>query len=451
MRLFIGLLVLFPLWLCAEEDIRIRAQFVADNNDSQYASQVFEAVVGERVTLAVDVLTSRWFSKAPRFSHLAVRDAINLKAETFATNYSERIGSENYAVQRREYTIFPQRAGQYVIDGVEVIVWVTTGPGKPLEKRTLRSKPLLMMVKALPPVESAESSGDEAAESKRVASLVASDVIIDQRFSSTLDELSVGDLVERRIEIRATGTLGMLIPPLVWPEVSGVKQTSLSSSVDDKTNRGAFEGVRVETRQYTLLDEGGLILPPISMWWWDGDGWQQSQVAQQSISGVKPRVNSSAGASFHWFNLESVDALSVVKLLSALAGLILLSFACWRLMRVIVAGGVEQVREIYHSEFWLRMSLRSRVYFQSPSQIVSAYYRWRNASNQPLKPLPESKQKLWAGWCLMAQQQTRASFSQRRQMWLLITDMNLSAISVDGGSDKSSVSATVSLQPLNPS
>ncbi len=450
MKVFIWLIILFPLWLQAEEDLKIRAQFITSEESSSASGETFEAVVGGRVTLAVDVLTNRWFTKAPRFSHLTVRDAINLKAETFATNFSERVGAENYAVQRREYTIFPQRPGQFVIDGVEVIVWAAGEPGKPLKKRTLRSKPLLMMVNALPPVEGDELQKSETLDSGKSPSLVASDVVISQSFSSDLDSLSVGDLVERKIEVRAVGTLGMLIPPLAWPEVKGIKQASLSSSVDDKTNRGEFEGVRLETRQYTLLADGSAELPAISLWWWDGDVWQKSQVAAQSLTNIQPRKGSRSRDLPLSLNVESLDKNSILKLVSWACVVLLVGVACWRLLRVVGAGAVKIIAEVYGSEQWLLASLRFAVCFQSAASVVMAYYRWRNASVEPLKPVPELSDSLWSQWCQMAQERTQPRFSQRGELLSMIRVMRGEAVVSTHGRDVISVSGVRPLQPLNP-
>ena len=446
MSKLIWLLILFPLNLCAQDDLRVRAQFISPQNQSQEPDAVFEAVVGERVTLAVDILTSRWFTKAPRFSHLIIRDAINLKAETFATNFSERVGADSYAVQRREYTIFPQRSGQFVIDGIEIDAWVPGGPGEPLQKRTLRTKPLLLMVNPLPPI----SFDDDVAKSTAVialdSSLVAQDVILEQRFSSGLDQLSVGDLVERTVEVRAAGTLGMLIPPLTWPDAKGMKQTSLSSSVDDKTNRGEFIGIRREIRQYTLADNGELQLPAMSLSWWDGQSWQYSELPELVLSGVQSRDKNWKTALPH---REAMSDQSGFKLILMFSALIASVGFLWWLLSVMTKRVAFVVRRFGCSQVWLKLSLLWAVCWCSANRVVVDFYRWRNQMPQPLAPMSKYDEELWNDWCVMSQEQSKPSVRQRLDLARMIRIRSRSEKnhSLDGDT---SLSGTKILQPLNP-
>lgn len=449
MNKLIWLLILFPLNLFAQDDLRVRAQFISPQNQLQEPDAVFEAVVGGRVTLAVDILTSRWFAKAPRFSHLIIRDAINLKAETFATNFSERIGVESYAVQRREYTIFPQRAGQFVIDGIEVDAWVPGEQDEPLQKRTLRTKPLLLMVNPLPPVSFDDDVADGVTELRLGSSLVAQDVMLEQSFSSGLDQLSVGDLVERKVEVRAAGTLGMLISPLVWPEARGMKQMSLSSSVDDKTNRGEFVGIRRETRQYTIVDNGELQLPAISLSWWNGQSWQYSELPGLKLSGVQSRNNGWKSLLPNWETMIDQSGAKLILLLGLLIASVV--FLLW-LLSLMTQRGAAAVRRFGCSYAWLKLSLLWAVWWCSASRVVAAFYRWRNQGPQPLERMSRTDEELWNDWCVMSQEEMPPSVRQRIDLARMIrkvkshsrTDQNY------GLGGDTSMSGTKALQPLNP-
>ncbi len=442
MKTILYWLLWFPLCLHAEDELKIRAQFITSKAQLSSSNGVFEAVVGERVTLAVDVLTRTWFHKAPRFSHLNVRDAITLKADAFATNFSERIGADVYAVQRREYTIFPQRAGQFVINGVEVGAWLPDEPDGPLRKRVLRSKPLLMMIHTLPAVDDDELVQREVLKEEKATAFVADDVIMTQRFSSNSDQLRVGDVIERLIEIRATGTLGMLIPSLTWPDIDEAKQVSLSPLIEDKNNRGEFVGIRLETRQYTLTYSGELELPAITLWWWDGDSWQKSQVAGKTLKNIEGRGEARSTVFLDAFSPGAILQWSVWLSISLAFG--------W-FFGLMVRRSETACRAVYTTEFWRLFSLRLALWYRSPQRVVALYYHWRNASKQPLRALPESLESVWAEWCVMAQNRVRPSFIQRRQLWSLVHVMKRESTPIiNCDRDRASISAAIPLQPLNP-
>ena len=446
------LLLILPLWLNAAEDLMIRAQFLSAQGYAHETDQALEPVVGERVTLAVDVLTKTWFTKAPRFPHLKIRDAINLKAQAFATNFSERIDGSNYAVQRREYTIFPQRAGQFVINGVEVDVWTADQNGTASAKRSLRSKPLLLLVQPLP---ARGSDPDETAGSlPATAGLVATGVQIEQSFSSALDQLKVGDVVERRVSIRASGTVGMLIPPIAWADVDGAKQRSLSTLVDDKINRGEFEGLRRETRQYTLLNEGDLYLPPLQLDWWDGQQWQLSELPEKILYAVKPGRYPELSRLSSWLDTESLTGFSWLKLVAMSCALITVIWAAAFIVKVTAVRLLVAAKRFQHSEakFWLRLNYL--VYFSSAPRVVTCFYRWRSVAEEPLQLVANDCDQLWSDWCAMAQQAQKPNYKARRGLAQMIRQMRdddrLSSASGRRAVDGDLPSATVPLQALNP-
>ncbi len=61
-------------------------------------------MVGETVTLSVDVLTPSWFPRAPRFpAALHVENAVAVFDESFRVNLSEPIGGSTLPEIRRSW------------------------------------------------------------------------------------------------------------------------------------------------------------------------------------------------------------------------------------------------------------------------------------------------------------------------------------------------------------
>jgi len=456
-------LLVLPFSLLAAEDVRVRMQLLSHQGEVIRTS-AYEPVVGERITLAVDVMTTTWFARAPRFPHLVIRDMIALKTGAFATNFSERIGGVSYAVQRREYSLFPQRAGSYTLHGIEVDVQVASAGGGTNGPQQLRTQPLQLSVKSLPPRDTVESLDvrkgyfsellqSESSLPDVSSSWVAKDVDLSQTFSSSLEDLKVGDMVERRVSIRASGTLGMLIPPMRWPRSDNFSQRSLTSEIADSTDRGEFVGTRTEIHQYTLLSEGQMTLPALSVSWWDGGEWLVNTLAAQTVS-----VNAAPNRPVHmsaipqslgdWLQQLPWDVFLLIALFVALVAGLLLRFGG----NMFAACNHYLVRW-KNSEVVCWWRLRGVCCGSDAASIVRRYYEWRAKSVAFLRPQPDQWASLWSEVFLLAAEQVRPTFKQRRQLWGLFVSMRRAdtrhgATALTQKFRKGS--AVVSLQPLNP-
>ena len=457
------ILLMLPVSLLAAEDVRVRMQLLSHQGEV-IRSDAYEPVVGERITLAVDVMTTTWFAKAPRFPHLVIRDMITLKAGAFATNFSERINGASYAVQRREYSLFPQRAGSYTLHGIDVEVQVASAGGGTSGPQQLRTQPLQLSVQSRPlndtvePVDARKSYFSELQQAESSLSAAASNWVADavdlsQTFSSSLEDLKVGDMVERRVSIRASGTLGMLIPPMRWPRSDNFSQRSLNSDITDSTDRGEFVGTRTEIRQYTLLSEGQITLPALKVSWWDGAEWRVNTLAAQTIN-VNAAPNRPAHTSLMTQSL--FDRLLQLPWDVFLVVALLVVFVVGLGLRFggrFFAGCNHYLLRWKNSEVlsWLR--LRGVCSGSDAASIIRRYYEWRAKSVAPLRPQPDQWAGLWSEISLLATEQTRPSFKQRRQLWRLFVDMRRAdarhgTTALTQKSRKGS--AVVSLQPLNP-
>lgn len=317
-------------------------------------------VPGQHITLAVDVYTRSWFTAAPKFPHLSIADTINLKSQSFAINYTAKINGESYAAQRREYGLFPQRAGQFVINGIEVKVQVASNDGKSTLPQTLRSNPLLMQV--------AELKKNQAQQPQAFA--VTTALSLQQSFSSGLDNLRVGDIVERRIEITANSTMGMLIPALTWPSDPGVRQVSGVTAVNDDRQRGQFTGRRTETRFYTLLNSGELILPALWVDWWDVSQrrWRQTHLSELPLQVAAGKSTLEREAQAIW----RFDLLWPVWLLLAAMALVGSLILLWRGLAMRA-----KLKRWQQSEVVLYRRLQWALCQGQGVNILQCYYRWR--------------------------------------------------------------------------
>ncbi|NIB42876.1 protein BatD [Pseudomaricurvus alkylphenolicus] len=338
---------------------RVRTQWI--DAEGYATGEHWQPHVGEPVVLAVDVLTQTWFSRAPRFPGLQLRDVISLQSSSFATNFSERVNGVMYAVQRREYLLYPQRSGQFVIPGLELEVWVAGEDGPSMHK--LRSLPMLLQVLPLPLV----------GKSSPAPPFVADEVSVSQQLQGAQGETwRLGDLVQRRVVIAAEGTPGMLIPALSMSQADGVQSALVEVRIDDQNDRGQLIGKRTEVYQYQLLREGVQQLPELTLTWWNRRqrDWETAQVPSLQLQ-VLPAVLAASeavgtGIEFGW--------LRPILLLGALV-LMALSALLWLVLQLARVGRrlwlKRKASEPYH--YWiLRLALRKR----NPQAIITRYYAW---------------------------------------------------------------------------
>src|SRR5262245_47940969 len=73
--------------------------------------QAKEALVGQRVTLVVELLSPTFFANAASFDLPRVPGAVIVKPDDTPTLSNEMIGDDSYTVQRHEFAVYAQRAG----------------------------------------------------------------------------------------------------------------------------------------------------------------------------------------------------------------------------------------------------------------------------------------------------------------------------------------------------
>lgn len=246
------------------------------------------SVIGQKRLLWVDIYTSTWFKKAPTVLPFKIEGAITMEPGGFGINFSERREGQQYAVQRREYLVFPQQAGDFVVPAISLKVIVADDSGRSLE-RELASTVLAFNVVSPP------------AASGTAPLLVASAVTLTESYSELPLQVRVGDGVVRRISVEADDSLGMLIPPLVLPDLAGVRFYRRAPEVSDRVSRGEYRGLRIETHTYVFDRSGSVILPSLTLRWWNTDvgAWESSSLPGRTFNvltnGENPEIQPGTG------------------------------------------------------------------------------------------------------------------------------------------------------------
>jgi hypothetical protein len=214
--------------------------------------------VGQPVTLTVDVFVPTWFTSAPKFPPIEVKDAIVMFLEQGGENLNENVGDQSYAGQRRQYLIYPQRAGDYEVPAFEVKV-----------RYAIDAKPSSRT--AVPGRGGRFSATIPAAAAGLGYFLATPSFKMTETTDRLLEGLRVGDSFTRTVAMTASDAFAIMLPPLRFEPVDGVSVYPAKPVVSDSGGERDVQrvGKRVESATYMLRQEGDFELPEIQVAWWD--------------------------------------------------------------------------------------------------------------------------------------------------------------------------------------
>lgn len=215
-------------------------------------------LVGQPVRMVVTVYVPNYFTGSPDFPEFEIENAIVVLPQDRPQNSNKQIGAVRYAGITQTYVIYPQQAGDFHLPREQVTVPYALAP----PKSTIAHVPLpAMAFHADVPVAARDLD----------YFLPTTALTMQQKWSSPMKNLRVGDTIERTVTVTATKMQSMLIPPLPLDAPSGIRVYPEEPIVhDQKTDRGDFVyGRRTQTAKYVIQKEGDYTLPPIELKWWN--------------------------------------------------------------------------------------------------------------------------------------------------------------------------------------
>lgn len=214
--------------------------------------------VNEQVILYIEVATPRWFTGGTRIGSVEIPNVIAKQRNQLATNYTERKGGQTWSRQRWEITLYPQASGQFVIPPVAVGVQVSAPDGSKVAG-TLYTQPIKF-----------EASMPSGLLSDDSAWFTSTKVSVDQKWTTSNDELKVGDAITRTITINAQDSLSVLLPDLLSNDSTASYQAyPQPNRLDDKQTRGDYQSSRIEESVYVIQQGGEFTLPEHKFQWWN--------------------------------------------------------------------------------------------------------------------------------------------------------------------------------------
>jgi hypothetical protein len=242
-RWLLGVLLLWATQGFADPQVRVETRL--------QPSPPFET--GSTLRLEIDLLTTTWFTAAPQPPALELPGMLVTPPNGQGDNLTLSIDGEIWFGLRLTYLLTPTEPGQRRI------------PELPFELQVGQaSGPMQVNTQAL----DFNVSG-AALDSTSANRLVASDVRMTQQIEGDKDSLQVGDRLTRRIRIEADGAQAMLIPPLEFVEIQGLKRYPHPPEVKPLSDgRGSIDGgLRIDSVSYVVEQPGSYLLPELELHW----------------------------------------------------------------------------------------------------------------------------------------------------------------------------------------
>jgi hypothetical protein len=173
--------------------------------------------------------------------------------------------------QRHELTIYTQRNGDILIPAFRV---------RFASKKTFTS-----------PAESVEGYTTELTfQSKRPPGAEQLGVVVAATEMETTQtwvpaaasDLQTGDVIERTIVRRASGTTAMMMSPIPATAPDGVRIYVADPTVQDRSERGTTTAERRDTIKYQFERAGTFTIPEATVVWWDPSS---SKLRQKTLAG----------------------------------------------------------------------------------------------------------------------------------------------------------------------
>ena len=213
-----------------------------------------EVYVGEPVELTISVYTSTFFTKGVDLGNIQVNGAFSVYFRSVSN--SRKVDGVTYAGVDLIYTLFPFEVGSITIPSFNIEV-VSPNPGDfKGSRRSLNTA--VRSLSVIPPPD----------EIPRQEWIVANSLSVSDVWDRTPSEVKVGEVLERNIRRRVSGTVAELIPPMQWDSVDGVRLYPTRAEIDNQKTRTSISATRIEGVRYLFEREGEIEIPDREIVWW---------------------------------------------------------------------------------------------------------------------------------------------------------------------------------------
>ena len=193
---------------------------------------------------------------------LELPDAQVLELQQY--EYQRSVSGKKYNVIEFNYLVLPQKRGVLSIPSLRwSYQYSTDARGWYSKTQSKRSQAKAVRVKGIPTEFPTGATW-----------LPAREITLSDSWSSSIDNVSIGEPLTRTITMQASGLGSTQLPKLVAdsPEQhSNYKLYSEKPELEDQANEFGLLSTRVETLAVVFSNPGASVLPTVSIPWWDTD------------------------------------------------------------------------------------------------------------------------------------------------------------------------------------
>ncbi|MCT2530222.1 BatD family protein [SAR92 clade bacterium H921] len=248
-------------------EITVRAASVAGSSSAGKQPIYTETLVDKSASYIQEqiILTYRLYTSVQlRDYSLSELDIPGAIIQGLGENQFQKvINGRNYLVLEVSYAIFPQSSGELSIPALRFGAFESSnrsqfGAFSSRGNRVFRDTQAKTIVVMPRP---AHISTDEWMPSSKVE--------LSEKWSDSLDSLTVGEPITRTIQISAQGLTGAQILPLKIAPSSQFKHYPDQPQLDQQVSSNGIIGTRTESLALVPNQAGEITLPGIEMRWWD--------------------------------------------------------------------------------------------------------------------------------------------------------------------------------------
>ena len=236
------------------------------------------AYIGEPVQLKVSVFTTTWFTSGVDVGNIQIDGALTVYFRSVSTN--REFGGKRYVGVDFLYNVFPTNEGVITIPSLSIQVESPKEGDYKGIKHIVKTKPKTINIKGVPLGYNPNNW------------LVATYLTISEKWSASLKDVKVGDVIQRSIKRTAGGTLSEFIPETQWDSISGISIYPQRAIVNTHKSKTAVSSSRTETVSYLFEKEGEIIIPGIEYLYWNSSNkkFYHKQIDSVIIN-VKPNAD----------------------------------------------------------------------------------------------------------------------------------------------------------------
>lgn len=214
-----------------------------------------KAYIGQPVQMTVSVYTNTWFTSGIDVGNINIEGALTVYFRSVSN--IRKFSGKQFAGVDFIYNVFPTKAGELIIPELTIHV-ETPKPGDYKgAKRIVKTKSKVLNVNDVP-------AGYDPNNW-----LVSSSLNITEKWNTSLDNVKVGDVLQRSIKRFAGGTLSEFIPAQQWDSVPGVSIYPTRPKVNTNKSKTNVSAERIEMVNYLFEKEGAVVLPKMEYVYWN--------------------------------------------------------------------------------------------------------------------------------------------------------------------------------------